>query len=115
MLLTDVVSMALMAVTKMACNLQGLCRGVLKKCKVADEESTELELDLGDIESSGVRSRRVRDQTSETADDHADSPTTSATSGTLTPRTSERPLENQGMAAVPGAPAQIGQEGRRRS
>jgi hypothetical protein len=99
--LTDVVSMALTAVAKIARKLQGFCGDALKRCKVADEESAEQGLNMGDMESSGVRNRRGTEQTSGSADNHADSPTTSATSGTLMPRTGDGPLERKGMDAVP--------------
>jgi hypothetical protein len=94
---TDVASTALMGVAKIARKLQGLCRVVLQRCRVADEENTEQGLNLGNMERSGFRNRRAPEQTTERADDHVDSPTTSATSGTLTPRTNEGPLETQGM------------------
>jgi hypothetical protein len=95
--LTDGTSLARKAVAKMARKLQRLCPVVLRRCCVADEERAEQEMNLGTMQSTGVRNRRAPEQTPESNDDHPASPTTS---GTLTPGTSEVPSENEGMNAV---------------
>lgn len=103
--LLDAAILALMAVTKGARKLQGLCAVVLRRCRVADEERAETGMNLGEMQSTGVRNRRAPEQTPERVDDHADtptaSPTTSTSSGTLTPGTSEGVSESPGMGGVP--------------
>jgi hypothetical protein len=100
--LTDGTSMAQKAVAEMARKLQRLCPVVLRRCYVADEERAEQEMDLGTMQSTGVRNRRAPEQTPENNDDHPASPTTT---GTLTPGTSEAPSESEGMDAVQVVPA----------
>jgi hypothetical protein len=88
--------------------LQGLCSVVLKRCRVADEERAEPGMELGGMQSTGVRNRRVPQQIPERADDHTDSPatspTTSTASGTLTPGTSEGVSEAPGMIGLQESP-----------
>jgi hypothetical protein len=105
--LQDAASVALKAVAKMTHRLQGLCSVVLKRCYVADEEKAEQEMNLGTIQSTGVRNRRAPEQTSDTADDHPVSPTTSTESDTLTPSPSEGPEENRGEGVVQGVPTHM--------
>lgn len=96
-------SWALMAVTKAARKLQGLCPNVLGRCLVADEERAEPGIDLEPMEGTGVRQRRVPEPTPGTADDNIESPTTTptttSTSGTFTPGTSEDLSDNPGRAS----------------
>jgi hypothetical protein len=100
--LLEAATWALMAVTKGARKLQGLCPVVLKRCRVADEERAEAEMNLG------VRQRRAPEQTPGRVDDQGDSParspTTSTTSGTFTPGTSEGNLESPGMGGEQESP-----------
>jgi hypothetical protein len=88
--------------------LQELCSVALKRCQVADEERAEPEMELGGMQSTGVRNLRVPEQTPERADDHTDSPTSSPTtstaSGTLTPGTSEGISETPGTIGVQESP-----------
>jgi len=93
--LQDALSVALMAVAKMARKLQGLCPVVLRRCYVADEERAEREISLGAMQNDGVRNRRPPGPTPESNDDHPVTPTASTTSGTLTPGTSEVPSGTQ--------------------
>jgi hypothetical protein len=91
-----------MAVAKGARKPQGLCPVVLKRCRVADEERVEAEM------NPGVRQRRAPEQTPGRVDDQGDnpatSPTTSTTSGTMTPGTSEGNLESPGMGSEQESP-----------
>jgi len=90
----DVTSMATMAVAKIARKLQELCSGILKRCRVADEETAETGMSLNTMRNTGVRNRRAPEQSPESVDDQPESPTTS---GTLTPGTSEGLLDPEGM------------------
>jgi hypothetical protein len=100
--LLEAATWALMAVAKGARKLQGLCPVVLKRCRVTDEERVEVEM------NPGVRHRRAPEQTPGRVDDQGDSPamspTTSTTSGTLTPGTSEGNLESPGMGGEQESP-----------
>jgi hypothetical protein len=106
--LLEAATWALMAVAKSARKLQGLCPVVLKRCRVADEERAEAEMNLGEMQSAGVRKRRAPEQTPGRVDDQGDSPaaspTTSTTSGTMTPGTSEGNLESPGMGGEQESP-----------
>jgi len=99
---------ALTVVAKAARKVKGLCRDVLRRCRVADEERAEPETALATMQSTGVRNRRANDQAPVSTDDHeeispesdqspATSPTTTATSGTFTPGTSEGIPETSGI------------------
>jgi hypothetical protein len=91
---------ALMAVTQAAGKLHGLCPNMLRRWRIADEEQAEPGINLGPMESTGVRHRRILEQAPGPADDSAESPTTTSTSGTFTPGTSEGSLDNPGMILV---------------
>ena len=96
--LLEAATWALMAVAKGARKLQGLCPVVLKRCRVADEERVKAEMNPGDMPEQTPG--RVDDQ----GDSPAASPTTSTTSGTMTPGTSEGNLESPGMGGEQESP-----------
>ncbi len=93
---------ALRAVAKAPRELWGLLSVVLRRCRVADEERAEAGTDLEDMQTSGVRIRRVPEQTPRNADDQTNSPnsspTTSTSSGIFTPGTTDGVPESPGTS-----------------
>lgn len=78
-----------------------------RRCIVADENRTEQGISLAEMETSGVRHRLGPGQASADLTDNPDSPTTiSGDSGTLTPGTSNDPLDDRGMKLAQGFPKQ---------
>ena len=92
----------LRAVAKVPRELRGLFSVVLRRCRVADEERAEAGTDLEDMQTTGVRNRRVPEQTPGNADDQSNtpnsSPTTSTSSGTFTPGTTDGVPESSGTS-----------------
>lgn len=92
---------ALRAMAKVPRELRGLFSVVMRRCRVADEERAEAGTDLEDMQTPGVRNRRVHEQNPGNADAQSNtpnsSPTTSTSSGTFTPGTTDGVPESSGM------------------
>jgi hypothetical protein len=100
--LVEPAPVALRAVTKVPRELRGLFSVLLRRCRVADEERAEAGTDLEDMQPSGVRNRRLPEQTPGNADDQTNTPnsgpTTSTSSGIFTPGTTDGVPESPGTS-----------------